>query len=224
MNRWRGGAACICAILLLAAVASAQFPGMQGPPSFRGVWAPVVGAGAAYEMTGRRNDKSNMEIYIVGAETFEGTSGHWVEMAMNTREGEMVMKTFMGVRGKETAMLRMIMQPGGQEPMEFSMEMMGMMRRGQPTPSQKVDAREGATRVGTETITVPAGTFTCEHYKTADGDDFWVSDKVAPWGLVKATGKESSMTLTRVITGAKTKIRGTPRKFDMQEMMKRQQQ
>lgn len=223
MNRWRGCVACMCAFLFLALGTSAQFP-TQGPPAIRGVWAPVVGSGATYQVVNRKGEKSEMEITVVGAETLDGQAGHWMEIAMGTPEGEMVMKQFMGLRGKETPVLRMIMQAPGQEPMEFSMEMMGMMQRGQAKVTQKSDFREGATRVGTETITVPAGTFSCEHYKTSDGDDVWISDKVAPWGMVKATGKENNLTLMRVVTGAKTKIRGTPRKFDMQEMMKRQQQ
>lgn len=218
-NRWRMGMALICGSALLAVGASAQFPGMQGPPSMRGVWAPVVGAGAAYEITEKKGEKNDLEIAVVGAETIEGQPGHWLEMAIKTRDGVMVMKNFVALKGKETPVLRMIMQAPGEEPMEFPMQMMGMGRG--PQKAQKADVREGATKVGTETITVPAGTFACEHYKTAEGEDVWVSEKVSPWGMVKFTGKDSSMVLQRTITDAKTKIKGTPKKFDMQEMMRR---
>ena len=44
--------------------------------------------------------------------------------------------------------------------------------------------------------------------------DVWISDKVAPWGLIKSQGKDSSMTLTKVISDAQDHITGTPRKFD----------
>jgi hypothetical protein len=84
--------------------------------------------------------------------------------------------------------------------------------------------RKGAERVGAEDVTTPAGTFSCEHYRTKDGaTDVWVSDKVAPWGLVKMTGPGTSMTLVRVVTDATTKITGTPQKFDPAEMMRRRQ-
>jgi hypothetical protein len=50
--------------------------------------------------------------------------------------------------------------------------------------------------------------------------DSWISDKVAPWGLVKSQGKDSSMVLTKVITDAKDHITGTPKKFDPMQMMR----
>ncbi len=114
--------------------------------------------------------------------------------------------------------IRMIMQQPGQDPME--MDMTGMMggRMAQSTPT---DIRDRAERVGTETVTVPAGTFVCEHYRMKDGSaDTWISDKVAPWGLVKSQGKNTSMVLTKVITDAKDHITGTPKKFDPMQMMR----
>ncbi len=51
--------------------------------------------------------------------------------------------------------------------------------------------------------------------------DVWNPDKVAPWGLVKTVGKESNMTLTRLITGAKTRITATPQKLDLVEVMQK---
>lgn len=41
---------------------------------------------------------------------------------------------------------------------------------------------------------------------------------MSPWKLVKMTGKDQSMTLTKVITDAKTHITGTP--VSMEDMMK----
>jgi hypothetical protein len=221
MVRCREVLACLCAIAFLAVATPAQFPGMQGPPAMRGVFSPVVGSGAAYQLTDKKGEKMDMEIYIVGQETQQGQPGYWMETAMQTRQGQMVSKTLVAKKGTDTAVLRMIMQAPGQEPMEFSMEMMGMMNRGVQKQAQRADVREGATRVGTETIEVPAGKFSCEHYKTSEGDDIWISEKVAPWGMVKFTGKDSSMVLQRTITGATTRITGTPRKFDPSEMMRR---
>jgi len=106
----------------------------------------------------------------------------------------------------------------GQPPMEFPMQMVN--RGGQPS-EQSADARDRAERVGNESVTTPAGTFTCEHWRLKDrSGDVWISDKVAPWGLVKMTGRESNMTLVRIITGAKTHITGTPQNFDPMEMMR----
>ena len=116
------------------------------------------------------------------------------------------------------APMRMIMQPPGQDPMEMDMNLVGGTRVRQSTGT---DIRDRAERVGTETVTVPGGTFSCEHYKMKDGSsDVWVSDKVVPWGLVKTQNKDTSMVLTKVITDAKDHITGTPKKFDPMQMMR----
>jgi hypothetical protein len=87
--------------------------------------------------------------------------------------------------------------------------------------NQEADIRQKAQRVGTETISVPAGTFVCEHYRMTDGSgDIWVSPKVSPWGLVKFSGKDATLVLLKTITGAKDHITGTPMKFDPTQMMR----
>jgi len=97
------------------------------------------------------------------------------------------------------------------------------MMRGGGTNEQPADLREQAERIGTESVTTPAGTFTCEHCRMKDGSaDVWVGEKIAPYGLVKMTGRDASMTLVRVISNAKTHITGTPQEFDPMEMMRRQ--
>ncbi len=56
---------------------------------------------------------------------------------------------------------RMIMQaPGMPQPIEMSTE---MDRRGRRPTQQAAEVREKAERVGSESITTPAGTFQCEH-------------------------------------------------------------
>src|SRR5207245_5147976 len=65
---------------------------------------------------------------------------------------------------------------------------MQMVNRGGQPSEQSADARDRAERVGNESVTTPAGIFTCEHWRLKDGSgDVWISDKVAPWGLVKMT-------------------------------------
>jgi hypothetical protein len=85
----------------------------------------------------------------------------------------------------------------------------------------KQTKRDKSELVGTESVIVPAGTFSCQHYRAKDGSsDVWISEKVAPWGLVKMQGKNNSMVLTKVITDAKDHITGTPKKFDPMQMMR----
>lgn len=200
----------------LAVSASAQFD--MKMPNVRGIWDPALGSGAVYQFDGKQG-KGETEYAIVGTESVAGKPGHWLEMAIKSNEGLTVMKTLMVMDSNSLQMKRMIMQPPGEDPMEFPMEM--MMRGGGSKETQTADFRNDAELVGSETITVPAGTFTCQHYRMKDkSSDVWVAEKVAPYGLVKMTSKDGNMTLVKVLTNAKTKIRGTPRKFDPMEMMR----
>jgi len=217
------GAILLCVVAFTQMTAAQMGMRMRGP-STRGVWAPVVGSGAVYQTENQREGKREMEMTIVGAETSEGKPGHWLEMSFKGPDGgQMVMRQLMALNNKQMQVLRMVFQQGEDEPLEMSMEMMGMMgQMGQQRKPETADIREEAERVGVESVTVPGGTFECEHWRSKDkSQDFWISNKVAPLGIVKMISKDESMTLLRVVTNAKTKIRGTPRKFDPAEMMRR---
>jgi hypothetical protein len=211
------------AALALALPLAAQMGMGPRTPSLSGIWHPVVGSGAAYEMTNREGKKSEMEITVVGKEDVEGKPAFWLEMAMADQRsaGPMYVKNLMSVNDSGVTSMRMVMQMPGQDPMEMDMNMNvnpGGRRMQQSTPANIADKAEV---VGTESVTVPAGTFSCTHYRMKDGSsDVWVSDKVGPWGLVKSQGKDSSMVLTKVITDAKDHITGTPKKFDPMQMMR----
>jgi hypothetical protein len=94
------------------------------------------------------------------------------------------------------------------------MEMPTTANGGQAPPTS-ADVRSQAEKVGTEDVTTPAGTFSCDHYRAKDGKwDAWLSTKITPWGLVKSKSGDTTMTVLRVITDAKDHITGTPQKFD----------
>ncbi len=211
----------LAAFLLSAGFAPA--PGaqmMQGPPRMRGVWSPVVGSGAAYQIESKREGKRDMEIAVVGKDTVEGQDGHWVEMVTKGRQdAQVVMKYLLVADAGQTHSLRWIVQQGDEQPIEFSMDAMGPMGAMRSEKPQEADIKTTAERVGSETITTPAGTFTCEHYRSADdGADIWVSDKVSPWGVVRMISKDTNMVLVRLLTNVQSKIKGTPKKFDFREM------
>jgi hypothetical protein len=212
------------AALALALPLAAQMFGPK-PPSLSGVWHPVVGTGAAYEMTDKGGKNTQMEITIVGKEDVDGKPNFWLEMAMTDprTSAPVYVKSLMSVNDSGVTSMRMVMQiPGQPDPMEMDMNMNPAGHGGkQTTPANIADKAE---TVGTESVTVPAGTFSCTHYRMKDGTgDAWVSDKVGPWGLVKSTGKDNSMVLTKVITDAKDHITGTPKKFDPMQMMRQGQ-
>lgn len=211
----------VAATVVLALPLAAQMGMGSRMPTLSGVWHPVIGSGAAYDrtMTGN-NEKMQFEITVVGKDDLAGKTGYWLEVAMtDPRMGQMLMKQLMTVADDGVTASKMIMQMPGQQPMEMDMNM-NPMGRG-TKQSTAADIRDKAEVVGTETITVPAGTFSCQHVREKDGSsDVWISDKVSPWSLVKYQDGKSTMVLTKVITDAKDKITGTPTKFDPMQMMR----
>jgi len=212
----------VLAMFGLALPLAAQM-GMGMGPRLSGIWHPVVGGGASYEMTKSNGTKTQMEISIVGQEDVGGKAGYWMEMAMSDTHtgGEMYVKTLVSVNDSGVTYNRMIMQMPGMGPMEMDTTNPAGHAMTQNAPSE---FRDKAELAGTDTITVPAGTFNCQHYRMKDGSgDGWVSDKVAPWSLVKMQSKDQTIVLTKVITDAKDHITGTPQKFDPMQMMRDRQ-
>lgn len=212
--------ACFFSLTIAAATASAQMGmGMRQRSLPSGLFNPVVGSGAAYDVQTANGQKTSIEYAIVGKESVDGKDGFWMEWTTTAGAmGEMVMKVLI-VPGGASAQ-KVIMQMAGRPPMEMPMQM-GHTGGGNATAPS--DIRNLAEDVGTESITTPAGTFSCEHYKMKDGSgDTWVSSKVGPFGVVKHEGKDSSMILTKVVTDAKDKIMGTPQPFNPMLMMQQQ--
>lgn len=217
------GKIAICAVVTIAALVvgasvQAQFGGGWRPPSFSGVWAPVVGAGAVYQMEGGQG-KQEYTIAIVGEESVGGKTGHWLEMVMEIpNQGRMVVKNLTVVENGKMETKKRIMQMGDQPPMIMPLE--GMMAQMGGATKDSADIRADSVNLGTESITTPAGTFNCEHLASKDRlNNYWMSSNVSPFGIVKTTTRNTSMTLIRVLSNAKTQIRGTPVPFDPMQMM-----
>ena len=216
MKTLKIAAACVFCLTVLAATASAQMGMRPSMPS--GIFTPTIGAGAQYESTASDGSKSTVEMTLVGHESVNGKDGYWMESMMeNGKMGEMIFKILI-VPGAPDASPRVIMQMGKGAPME-------MPQQGRMGTAAKpnLDVRNGGQDLGKESVTTPAGTFSCEHYRSKDGGDVWVSSSVPPFGMVKSSNNGSSMVLTKVITGAKDKITGTPVPFNPQMMMQQMQ-
>jgi hypothetical protein len=138
--------------------------------------------------------------------------------------GEMVMKTLTVVSATESGVKRMIMQRPGQPPMEMPSMMMSMMQQHQPhptTPSGGGGKGNMGELVGTESVTVPAGTFSCQHYRKQENNgpvDLWISTEVTPYALVKMTGTDMTMVLKKVLTNETSHIKGEPQKMQIPGM------
>ncbi|HUK51688.1 MAG TPA: hypothetical protein VL099_00195 [Candidatus Binatia bacterium] len=211
--------AAVVAALGLAVPVWAQF-GMGRGPNMRGIFHPVVGEGSAYQMQGRGEGPKDFEVAVVGKEDYQGQTGYWLEMTFaDARSGMGASKMLMVMEGPNPGTKRMIVMMNGQA---YEFPMNSPMMAGRAPKPEAGDIRNDKTIVdaGKETITVPAGTFVCEHYKASDGSsEMWISDKVSPWGLVKSVSKDSTMVLSRQITDAKTKITGPVKPFNPMEMM-----
>jgi len=149
-----------------------------------------------------------------------------VEGGMMAAAGKMVMQMTVAP-GMEGSLKKMVMQLGAGDPMEMPVEMSGGKPFTKPNPKNQV---------GSETIKVPAGSFKTKHYrdKTPKGDkiDFWISESVPPFGVVKIEVDQKSnpqmkgkmmFELTGMGKDAKPAITKPPKPFDqaalMQQMM-----
>jgi hypothetical protein len=214
MTAWKQ--AVFATLFLLTALPAGAQMGFGPPKIPSGIFNPVVGAGAVYEIQVSGEPKRTMEFAIVGKETVNGKEGYWLEVTMSgTPMGDMVIKTLSVVSNGSLVTSKTIMQIPGRPPMEMSSQMQAGNGR-----VNLADIRNKAEDLGTESVTTPAGTFTCHHYRAKDGtDDAWVSESVSPLGLVKDQDKDSTTVLVKKLTGVKDKISGTPQPFNPMMMM-----
>lgn len=214
-------AGCLC----VTCGASAQL-GMNifKKPNIADIFKPVVGSGGLYETqrTDPQRPPTQMEMTIVGKETVDGQQGYWMEMGLPAGKSGQLMYSKM-LMTNDFQFKKMVFQQPGQPAMEMPVNPTDQAR------SHMTEDLEKWHQVGTETITVPAGTFSCVHWKKDGGvGDAWVSDKVTPMGLVKSVSSGETMVLLKVITGATDHITGPVTKFDPQalqrQMMQQRQQ
>ena len=217
--------AVICLGLLATATAHAQMgANWFNKPAIAEVVNPVVGKGAQYQTTkpGQTDAKPEIqEMTVVGKESFEGKEGFWLEMAHQEKnQGAMGYAKILFTKD-DFQFHRMIMQQPGQPAMEIP------FHPDDKTKNFMRDEAENWKSLGTETITVPAGTFSCKHWKKNKGandtgdSEVWTSDKVSPFGVVKEVSPGHNMVLVKLITDAQDHITGPVTKFDP-EAMKRQ--
>ena len=211
-----GTALCLAA----AGLARAQM-GMDffKKPSIADIFQPVVGKGAVYDNE-QDQKKSTLEMTVVAKDTVDGKEAYWLEFGHTDEKSGVMGYSKILVTKDDFQFHRMIVQrPGQPQPLEITMSP-GM---GQQSHMQ---AEVGKWhKVGTETITVPAGTFSCDHWANDDAkSEVWSSSKVSPIALVKETGPGRTMALVKQLTDVQDHITGTPMKMDMQQMMQQRQQ
>jgi hypothetical protein len=208
-------AGCLC----MSGGAAAQLgSSLFSKPNIADIFRPVVGSGAAYEQhsTDEKRPASQMEMTIVGKELTANGEAYWMEIGHVGKEGAGMMYSKVLVT-KDFQFSKIIFQQPGQPAMEMPFDV-------QTGRSHMKEEMAKWHQVSSETITVPAGTFTCMHWKNEDGsDEVWTSDKVTPMAMVKQVGKNRSMVLTKMITGATDHITGPVTKFDPEALRKQYQ-
>ncbi len=215
-------AAALLALCLLAIVnlAHAQM-GMDifKRPSITKAFHPVVGKGAAYLSSNKDGGTRNTEIGVVGKDSAEGKDGFWMEFVSTANGGkEMVGKVL--ITTDDLQFHRMIFQQPGQPAMEMPMNM--NTARKEKMEEHMADWHSA----GSQTITVPAGTFSCEHWvNDKTHAEVWTNDKITPIGMVKEVNASGGTeVLVKILDSFPERITGPVKQFDMQQMMQEMQQ
>jgi len=220
MKRWCFAAAFLAVLTVVISVPAHAQMGMDifKRPAITKVFHPVIGKGAAYTDTNKDGKSHTTEIGIVGKDMAEGKEGYWMQFVSSDPEGKaMVGKALITM--DDFQFHRMIVQPAGQQAMEMPMNMSAAHRE------KTENSMNEWHSVGTETITLPAGTFSCEHWRNdKNNSDIWTSDKITPFGLVKQVSANNTMVLAKVLDSVPDRITGPVKQFDMQERMQQMQQ
>jgi hypothetical protein len=202
---------------VLGIATSAFSQGMMRPPHVPGEFKPVVGSGGEYQMTMKDGKTQAFAMAVVGKETVEGQDAYWLEWRMDSQRGKILMKQLMLVQPGNTAVKRMIVQTPGRPPMEMPVGMMGMGMQHEHEMESHAGGHGMGEMVGSESVTVPAGTFDAQHFRSTDTGrtaDVWASAKVSPYGLVKMTSSDgASMILQKVLDHESSQITGEPQKI-----------
>jgi len=189
-------------------------------PAITKAFHPVVGKGAVYIDAGRDGKNTRtIEIAVIGKDSIEGQEGFWMQFVSTDDQG----KTIVGkslITPADYQMHRMIFQQQGQAAMELPANM---------NPARKQQMEENFNdwhSVGTETVTVPAGTFSCDHWRNDKTHaESWTSDKVTPFGMVKSVkANGETELLSKLVDNVTDRITGPVKQFDMQQMMQQMQQ
>jgi hypothetical protein len=218
---------CVAVGLLIVSMGAASSASAQmgmdifKKSSFSKVFHPVVGAGGQYQTTttGEKDATPKlMDLYIVGKEPVEGKDGYWMEYVTTDSQGKTIIGKIL-ITKDDFQFHRMIVQMQGHPAMEMPFNPMAQQR-------EKIqDKFEDWHTVGTESITVPAGTFSCEHLRNdKTNSDNWTSDKISPFGVVKEVSPNQTMILVKSLTNTQDRITGPVQKFDPLQMMQQMQQ
>ena len=181
----------------------------------------TVGQWADYHNDVPFVESLNSRYAIVGEKTVDGTPHFWLELNIANPVLNTIMQMLIpGYPYPPQGISGLIMQLAPDLVMEYSKEMAGSMssQGGDNLSAPTAQACNESEIVGTESVTVPAGTFQAVHVKARLGGgkmDIWISDEV-PFGIVKFADEDGyGLQLLAHGMDAKSSITGTPMKFGL---------
>lgn len=214
----------LVSVLALAAPVGAQM-GMDlfQRPAIMKVFYPVVGKGAQYASTSKTGGRSwTEELAIIGKDSVNGKDGYWIQMVRIDDKGGGAQGGKALISMDDFQVHRMIIEVPGQGLMEMPANMMIMAAKNRQNMQDGMKEWHSA---GSDTITVPAGTFSCEHWRNdTKNEDLWTSDKIVPFGMVKQSSSNSGMVLVKVLDNVQDRYSGPAKTCDMQQMQQQRQQ
>jgi len=195
---------------------------MFSRPAIMKVFHPVVGKGAQYQSNSTTGGINRMEeLALIGKDTVDGKDAYWMQMVNVDSNGKSVGGKAL-ITVADFQVHRMIMDVPGQGLMEMPANMMMMSAKNRQNMQERMNEWHS---VGSETVTVRAGTFSCEHWRNdKEHEDLWTSDKIVPFGMVKQQGPNSVMLLVKTLDNVQDRYSGPAKKFDMQQMIQQMQQ
>jgi hypothetical protein len=191
------------AIVSFASIALAQ---QQTPLSYDAISKAKQGAWAEYSVAVRGQQQTAK---MRQASVAKSAKNLQFEITSATPMGLMVMSSTYEPAGSDWKLTKVHVQ-------------MGTMQQDIPNDQLKSgdikkDESPGKL-IGTESLTTPAGKFSCKHYQRAmtpnkaggETVDLWMSDQVSPTGLVKMTSTKAEISL--MATGGDAKPYAAPGK------------
>jgi len=176
---------------------------------------PSVGQWAEYKGTYGQKEPITSRYAVVGTERREGTEYKWIELRMrDEKQRDMIYQMLVPDNPLEMGEIQeIVMKPGEEPAMKMGGMMLKMMRGQLAKNSAFHEACKEATLVGTEKISVPAGSFSTKRYHSEKyGSDTWV-DPSAAFPMVKTVGKSHEMELVATGRGATSSITETPKEM-----------
>jgi hypothetical protein len=174
---------------------------------------PEVGRWAEYQALYNKKDPYTIRYAVVGAERREGKDLKWLELRMigEKKDGNVVYQMLVPGSVAELGNVQEIVMKAGDKPAMRMDGMMLKMIRGQMEKQSFLnDVCKDVTLVGPETITVPAGKFQTQHFRSDKyTSDSWLKLDI-PFAMVKSVGKSYEMALRSFGKGAKSSITEEP--------------